>query len=96
MNFNSEIKYFITENYDGEISTNQILDCSYEHIFIPQKNIILLLIPLPTCSFDESQKMFFQDLSIAAEEQNLQLIIIGEDNWITKKEIGRASCRERV
>ena len=89
MSFSSEIKSFITENYDGGISTNRIFDCLYEHIFIPQKKIILLLIPVPNTNFDESQNMFFQDLSMTAEKQNLQLIIIWEDNWITKKDIIR-------
>jgi hypothetical protein len=101
MNFYDEIKSFVTENYDGEISTNQILNDMYTNdlqiitcdlqltIFIPDKKVIFLLIPLPALGFDDSQKMFFQNLSIAAARQNLQLIIIWEDNWITKNEIIR-------
>ncbi|MDR2651355.1 MAG: hypothetical protein LBC68_03440 [Prevotellaceae bacterium] len=89
MNFYDEIKSFINENYDGNISTNRILTDMYEHVFIPDKNIVLLLVPLPTKDFDDSQKMFFQKISIVAEKQNLQLIIVREDKWITKKDVIR-------
>ncbi|MDR3286891.1 MAG: hypothetical protein LBT27_05570 [Prevotellaceae bacterium] len=108
MNFYDEIKSFITENYDGEISTNQILNDMYTNdlqlttndlrlttynlqltLFIPDKKIVFLLIPLPAFGFEDSQKMFFQNLSIATARQNLQLIVIWEDNWIAKNEIIR-------
>ncbi|MDR1553207.1 MAG: hypothetical protein LBS69_07080 [Prevotellaceae bacterium] len=89
MNFCDEIKSFVNENYEGNISTNRIFTDMYEHIFIIDKNIVLLPVPLPTKDFDNSQKMFFQNLSIIAEKQNLQLIIVREDKWITKKNIMR-------
>jgi hypothetical protein len=61
----------------------------YEHIFIPDKALVILLIPLPANDFDKSQKMFFQNMSLTAAQQNLQLIIIWEDEWATKKDIIR-------
>jgi hypothetical protein len=89
MSFCSEIKSFINENYDGNTSTDRILNDMYEHVFIPDKKIVVLLVTLPVNNFDKSQKLFFQNLSIAAAEQNLQLIVISEDKWITKKNIIR-------
>ncbi|MDR2064987.1 MAG: hypothetical protein LBP85_04690 [Prevotellaceae bacterium] len=87
MNFYNEIKSFVNENYEGNISTNQNFDKMYEHVFIPDKKIILLFVPLPAKNFECLQKMRFQNLSTVAEKQNLQLIIIREDKWITKKNI---------
>jgi hypothetical protein len=89
MNFCGELKSFINQNYDGKICTNRILTDAYEHITVVDKNTVYLLIPLPVHSFDKSQKMFFQNLSITAAQQNLQLIIIWEDNWIIRNDIIR-------
>ncbi|MDR2292700.1 MAG: hypothetical protein LBE11_04415 [Prevotellaceae bacterium] len=91
MDFYSEIKSFVNENYDGNISTNRILNDVYEHIFIVEKKIVLLFVPIYANDFDSSQRMFFQNLATAAEKQNLQLVIIHEDKWITKKDVIR--CR---
>jgi hypothetical protein len=44
---------------------------------------------LPVNSFADSEKMFFQHLSISAAKQNLQLLILWEDNWIAKQDILR-------
>jgi hypothetical protein len=87
MNFFNEIKLFINENYDGNVNINMIFDDACANILIPEKNIIFMAVPLPVTNFDDSQKMLFQNLSIAAEKQNLQLIIICEDRWITKKDV---------
>jgi hypothetical protein len=87
MNFYDEIKSFVNANYDGNISINRNFDEKYSQVFIPDKKIIFLFIPLPSKNFECSQKMFFQNLSVTAEKQNLQLIIIREDKWITKKDI---------
>lgn len=85
MTFCDQIKSFINENYDG--NTNRILNDMYEHIVIPDKKIVVLPVQLPVNHFDKNQKLFFQNLAIAAAKQNLQLITISEDKWITKKNI---------
>ncbi|MDR1348435.1 MAG: hypothetical protein LBJ63_08445 [Prevotellaceae bacterium] len=87
MNFCSEIESFISANYDGNTYTDSIINDMYGHILIPDKNIAVMPVTLPVCSLDKSQKLFFQNLSIAAARQNLQLIIIHEDRWITKRNI---------
>lgn len=89
MDFYSEIKSFVNENYIGNISTDRILNDAYKHIFIADKKIVLLFVPLPANDSDCSQRMFFQNLSMDAEKQDLQLIIIREDKWITKKDVMR-------
>ena len=89
MAFVDEITTFVKENYKGKINTNRILTDMYKHIFIPEKQIVLLLIPMPVNSFTDTEKMFFQNLSISAAEQSLQLLILWEDNWIAKQYILR-------
>jgi hypothetical protein len=87
MSFFDEIKLFVSENYNGNTSISRIVNDMYEHIFIPDKKIIVLYVPLPVNGFNESQKMFFQHLSITAVKKKLQLIIIREDKWITKRNV---------
>ena len=89
MAFIYEIITFVRKNYSGKICSKRILTDKYEHIFICEKQIVFLLISLPTSNFTNLQKMFFQNLSITAAEQNLQLLIIWEDNWIVKQDVIR-------
>lgn len=89
MAFIDEITTFINDNYSSKLHTDKILTDSYDHICIPEKQIVFLLVKLPVDNFGISQKIFFQNLSISATTQNIQLIIIWEDWWIAKQNILR-------
>ncbi|MDR0560307.1 MAG: hypothetical protein LBG92_09045 [Prevotellaceae bacterium] len=89
MSFCSETETFISENFTGEILTDKILCSAFSHVILPQKNLVFLLIPMPSGSMNGAQKMFFQNLSIAAANRKLHLVTVWEDLWTAKNSIVR-------
>lgn len=88
LEFQHGIAKLIKDLYSGEVvNTLPSFDFPSPILYLPSKQLVFHLIPLPNKNIEAEQQYLLQNLSLRAKLQNIRLINLFEDFFYTKNAI---------